>query len=50
MIAHHQGAIDMSRTELEKGSNVDAKQTAGTIISEQQAQIDQMNQMLAAGG
>jgi uncharacterized protein (DUF305 family) len=46
MIGHHQGAIDMAKAELAKGENVDAKQLAQNIVSAQQAEIDQMKQML----
>nr|WP_090346025.1 DUF305 domain-containing protein [Mycolicibacterium malmesburyense]CRL78613.1 lipoprotein [Mycolicibacterium malmesburyense] len=46
MIAHHQGAIEMARAELANGDNVDAKRLAQTIVDTQQAEIDQMNQML----
>ncbi|KUI19763.1 DUF305 domain-containing protein [Mycobacterium sp. GA-1285] len=46
MIAHHQGAIEMARAELANGENVDAKRLAQTIVDTQQAEIDQMNQML----
>jgi uncharacterized protein (DUF305 family) len=46
MIGHHQGAIEMAKAELAKGENVDAKQLAQNIVSGQQAEIDQMKQML----
>ncbi|KUI35826.1 DUF305 domain-containing protein [Mycobacterium sp. IS-1590] len=46
MIAHHQGAIEMARAELDNGENADAKRLAQTIVDTQQAEIDQMNQML----
>lgn len=46
MIGHHQGAIEMARAELAKGENVDAKRLAQSIVDTQQAEIDQMNQML----
>ncbi|RAV18252.1 DUF305 domain-containing protein [Mycolicibacterium sp. GF69] len=48
MISHHQGAIDMARAEVANGENVDAKRMAQTMIDTQQAEIDQMNQMLRA--
>lgn len=48
MIRHHEGAIEMARTELEDGSNADALALAQTIIDTQQAEIDQMNSMLSA--
>jgi len=46
MIGHHRGAIDMAKTELADGTNADAKQLAQSIITAQQAEIDQMNKML----
>lgn len=49
MIEHHQGAITMSDTELATGVNPDAKALAHTIITDQQAEIQQMQGMLAQG-
>lgn len=46
MITHHQGAIDMARTELTSGENTDAKALAQSIVTSQQAQIDQMRSLL----
>ena len=46
MISHHQGAIEMAKTEITNGDNVDAKGLAQTIIETQQAEIGQMKQML----
>ncbi len=48
MIGHHQGAIEMAKAELANGQNVDAKQLAQNIIDAQQAEIDQMQKMLAS--
>ena len=47
MIKHHQGAIDMSRTELAKGGNADAKALAQRIIDAQQSEITEMRGLLA---
>ena len=47
MIAHHQGAIEMAKTELADGQNADAKTLAQSIVTAQQAEIDQMKKMLA---
>ena len=47
MIDHHTGAITMSNTELANGTNPDSKRLAQTIITNQQAEIDQMRGMLA---
>ena len=46
MIVHHQGAIDMSQTELAQGSNPDARQLAQKIINAQQAEIKEMQTLL----
>jgi uncharacterized protein (DUF305 family) len=46
MIGHHQGAIEMAKTEIANGANVDAKSIAQNIVTTQQAEIDQMNQLL----
>ncbi len=48
MISHHEGAIEMSKTELAGGTNADAKQLAQTIIDAQQAELGQMQEMLGA--
>ncbi|NUT49545.1 MAG: DUF305 domain-containing protein [Saccharothrix sp.] len=50
MIGHHQGAIDMSNTELEQGSNADAKKLAQQIIDAQQAEITEMQGLVEAAG
>ncbi len=47
MMMHHQGAIDMSNVELESGTNDSLKLTAQKIITEQQAEIQQFNTILA---
>lgn len=49
MTQHHQGAIDMSRTELAQGGNADAKALAQKIITAQQAEITEMKGMLTPG-
>ncbi|MEN3265700.1 DUF305 domain-containing protein [Pseudonocardia sp.] len=46
MIQHHTGAVQMSQTELRGGQNGDAKALAQTIITGQQAQIAQMQNLL----
>ena len=50
MIGHHQGAIEMAKAEVANGQNEDVKRMAQTMIDTQQAEIDQMNQMLKGGG
>jgi uncharacterized protein (DUF305 family) len=46
MIQHHQGAIDMAKTELAQGGSADAKTLAQKIIDGQQAEITEMNGLL----
>ncbi|WP_216916721.1 DUF305 domain-containing protein [Nocardia noduli] len=46
MIAHHQGAIEMARTELAAGANPQAKALAQQIIDAQQSEITQMQGLL----
>ena len=46
MIGHHRGAIEMAKAEIANGDNADAKAMAKTIVTAQQAEIDQMKQML----
>lgn len=46
MIQHHQGAIEMAKTELAQGSNADAKNLARNIMNAQQAEITEMRGML----
>lgn len=46
MIAHHEGAIEMSKTEQSNGQNVPAKELAGKIITAQQGEIAEMKTLL----
>lgn len=46
MIAHHEGAVAMARTELEDGSSPEAMELATAIIEDQNAEIEQMNNLL----
>ncbi|MGY4710614.1 DUF305 domain-containing protein [Mycolicibacterium sp. CBM1] len=46
MISHHQGAIEMAKSEVANGQSVDMAALAKSIITAQQAEIDQMKQML----
>jgi uncharacterized protein (DUF305 family) len=50
MPEHHQGAIDMAKTELAKGTNPEAKMLAQAIITGQSAEISEMKTMLTALG
>ncbi|MRJ75707.1 DUF305 domain-containing protein [Aeromicrobium sp. SMF47] len=43
MTEHHEGAIEMARTELAEGSNPAAKKLAREIIATQQREIDEMS-------
>jgi len=46
MISHHQGAIEMAEGEVAGGQNVDMTKMAENMVTAQQAEIDQMKQML----
>ncbi|WP_211261509.1 DUF305 domain-containing protein [Pseudonocardia acaciae] len=47
MIAHHEGAVAMSATELRDGRDAEAKALAQKITDAQRAEIDQMRRLLA---
>ncbi|MFJ9038204.1 DUF305 domain-containing protein [Streptomyces sp. NPDC102406] len=46
MVGHHQGAIDMAKTEQAKGAYGPAKNLAKSIIASQTVEITQMNKLL----
>jgi uncharacterized protein (DUF305 family) len=46
IIAHHQGAVSMAQTELAPGTNPATHQLAQQIITFQQAEIDETQQLL----
>jgi len=46
MVAHHEGAVEMSKAELMQGANPDAKKLARAIITAQQAEIATMRKIL----
>ena len=48
MVQHHEGAVDMARSEVDKGMNTDAVAMAKSIVSSQTEQITQMKDMLAS--
>jgi len=48
MTGHHNGAIDMAKTQLEKGKFEPAKQLATTIADSQQKEVAEMKSILAA--
>lgn len=47
MIPHHQGAIEMTKYEIANGKNREMIQLAKSILTEQQAEIAEMNALLA---
>jgi uncharacterized protein (DUF305 family) len=47
MIAHHEGAVEMARTETTDGKNADAVQLSKDIVSDQEAEIQEMKDLLA---
>ncbi|MFE9503371.1 DUF305 domain-containing protein [Streptomyces anthocyanicus] len=49
MIKHHEGAVDMAKTEQADGAYGPAKKMAGEIIDSQSAEIEQMNELLGKG-
>ncbi|MDR2279724.1 MAG: DUF305 domain-containing protein [Gordonia sp. (in: high G+C Gram-positive bacteria)] len=46
MIAHHEGAVAMAKTQIEDGQNPDAVAMARSIVESQNAEIEQMKGML----
>ena len=48
MVEHHEGAIEMSRTEVQEGQSADAVALAEDIIESQTAEIDLMQDLLRA--
>ena len=48
MTAHHTGAIEMAQTEIDAGQSAPAIDLAQSIVSTQQAEIDEMKQILAS--
>lgn len=46
MIAHHQGAIDMAKMEISKGTDAAIKTIAENIVTGQQAEINQFKNIL----
>ena len=50
MIGHHEGAITMAKAVLANGSNTEVKTMAQSIITSQQAEIDEMKKLLEALG
>jgi uncharacterized protein (DUF305 family) len=48
MVEHHTSAVDMAKTEVDKGKSTDAVAMAKSIVSSQTEQINQMKDMLAS--
>ncbi|WP_218221647.1 DUF305 domain-containing protein [Nesterenkonia sp. Act20] len=46
MIAHHEGAVSSAKDHLDNGENPEALELSESIISDQQAEIDEMETML----
>ena len=47
MIAHHQGAVMMAKTEMSQGKNPDAIKLSNDIVTSQEAEIKEMQDLLA---
>jgi uncharacterized protein (DUF305 family) len=48
MIEHHQGAVEMARTEQQQGVHRGAVRLAGTIVTSQTAEIERMQRLLGS--
>ena len=48
MIAHHEGAVMMAKTESSRGKNPDALSLSKAIVSAQEAEIQEMKDLLAS--
>ena len=48
MTEHHEGAIDMANTEISDGENAEAIELAESIVTAQEEEIAQMDELLAA--
>ncbi|MEU6381336.1 DUF305 domain-containing protein [Streptomyces sp. NPDC046909] len=46
MVEHHEGAVDMAKTEQSKGRYAAATAMAGDIVTAQTAEIEEMNKLL----
>ncbi|MGP0222632.1 MULTISPECIES: DUF305 domain-containing protein [unclassified Paenarthrobacter] len=47
MVAHHEGAVTMAKAETADGKNAEAVQLARDIVAAQEAEIKEMQQLLA---
>lgn len=48
MIRHHEGAIEMARTQLTEGQDPDVTALAEQVVADQEAEIDEMTTLLEA--
>ena len=48
MIAHHEGAVMMAKTETTDGKNPDAVQLSKSIVTSQEAEMQEMKDLLAS--
>ncbi len=48
MITHHEGAVEMAKTEVIDGKNADAVALAKSIVSAQESEIKEMQDLLTA--
>ena len=46
MVRHHQGAVDMAKTELARGTHPESKELARSIIDAQAAEVAEINSIL----
>ncbi|MFI6698769.1 DUF305 domain-containing protein [Streptomyces sp. NPDC050509] len=46
MVEHHEGAVEMARTEQSRGAHQGARKMAGAIVTSQTAEITRMNTLL----
>lgn len=46
MIAHHEGAVDMAENHLDNGQNQEALDLSGQIVNTQEAEIQEMEEIL----
>ncbi|GGR52632.1 DUF305 domain-containing protein [Streptomyces roseolus] len=46
MIAHHEGAVEMAKTEQKDGGNAEAKALAGEVVTAQTAEITELRKIL----
>ncbi|RZM12487.1 MAG: DUF305 domain-containing protein, partial [Pedobacter sp.] len=50
MLQHHQGAVDMAKLQLDKGSNATLKEFSKKVIADQQKEISMMATFISTAG